>query len=79
MTADASTREYFRISWNGENAVACVYPEPIGASETIYLDTTELFLAGGLPVAKVYVADTVAGIVVQEDLGNRILRGILRK
>jgi aminoglycoside/choline kinase family phosphotransferase len=77
LTADASTREYFRITWNGENAVACVYPEPFGASEATYLDTTELFLAGGLPVAKVYAADTAAGIIVQEDLGNRILRDAL--
>ncbi len=77
LTADASTREYFRVEWNGESAVACVYPEPLGAAEATYLDTTELFLAGGLPVAKVYAADTANGIVIQEDLGNHILRQTL--
>ena len=74
LTADASTREYFRVGWDGERAVACVYPEPFGVSERNYLDTTELFLAGGLPVARVYTADVDHGIIIQEDLGDRILR-----
>lgn len=74
LTADASTREYFRVSWKGVTAVACAYPEPFGTSEAAYIDATELFLAGGLPVAKIYAADLKNGIVIQEDLGDRILR-----
>jgi aminoglycoside/choline kinase family phosphotransferase len=77
LTADASTREYFRINWDGQKAVACVYPEPFGTSERTYLDTTELFLAGGLPVARVCAADVENGIIVQEDLGDAILRDAL--
>ena len=76
LTADASTREYFRIDWNGEKAVACVYPEPFDAAEHTYLDVTRLFIAADLPVAEIYEAHGELGIIVQEDLGDRILREI---
>ena len=53
LSADASTREYFRIDWDGYTAVACVYPESFEPAEQTYLDVTKLFLADGLPVADV--------------------------
>jgi|CXWL01.1.fsa_nt_gi aminoglycoside/choline kinase family phosphotransferase len=74
LTADASTREYFRISWKGQTAVACVYPEPFNAAEQTYLDTSRLFISCGLPVARILDFDEACGVIVQEDLGNRILR-----
>lgn len=74
LTADASTREYFRIAWKGGSAVACVYPEPFVEAEQTYLDTSRLFLSSGLPVAAIYDFDEKRGIIVQEDLGDRILR-----
>jgi len=74
LTADASTREYFRVRWNGESAVACVYPEPFDPSEQSYLDVSRLFLACGLPVATVLDFDGQYGVIVQEDLGDRVLR-----
>lgn len=77
LTADASTREYFRIKWNGADAVACVYPEPFDPAEQTYLDVTRLFLAGGLPVAEILDFDGEYGVIVQEDLGDRILRDLL--
>ena len=77
LTADASTREYFRIDWEGGKAVACVYPEPFDPAEHPYLDVTQLFLAGGLPVAQVLDVDGSLGIIVQEDLGDRILRDVI--
>ncbi len=79
LTADASTREYFRIPWNGETAIACVYPEPFDAGKQNYLDVTRLFLAAGLPVAEVYDADGGFGVIVEEDLGDTILRDVLAK
>jgi len=54
LTPDASTREYFRVSWNGDTAIACVYPEPFVAADQSYLDVTNVFLAAGLPVAAIY-------------------------
>jgi len=77
LTPDASTREYFRIGWRGAAAIACVYPEPFDAKEQTYLDVTNLFLRGGLPVAEIYDFDAGLGVIVQEDLGDRVLRPIL--
>ncbi len=77
LTPDASTREYFRIGWRGESAIACVYPEPFRASEQSYLDVTNLFVKAGLPVARILDFDESLGVIIQEDLGDRILRDVL--
>ncbi|MBV9241250.1 MAG: phosphotransferase [Acidobacteria bacterium] len=74
LTADASTREYFRVGWKGGTAVACVYPEPFDPATLPYLDVTHLFLAAGLPVANIHAVDGPLGVIIQEDLGDRVLR-----
>ncbi len=74
VAGDASTREYFRVGWNGAAAIACVYPEPFADAVDAYIDVTELFRSAGLPVAEIYDVDTARGIVVQEDLGHVLLR-----
>ena len=73
LTPDASTREYFRIPWRKGTAVAAVYPEPFDPTVHPYLDVTRLFLECGLPVPEIYDVDGEAGIIVQEDLGNKQL------
>jgi len=73
LTPDASTREYFRIPWQKGTAVAAVYPEPFDATIHPYLDVTRLFAECNLPVPQVLDVDGDAGIIVQEDLGNRQL------
>ena len=77
LTQDASTREYFRIVWQGGSAIACVYPEPFKAAEQTYLDVTDLFTQADLPVADIFDFDEQLGVIVQEDLGDRILRDVL--
>jgi aminoglycoside/choline kinase family phosphotransferase len=79
LTQDASTREYFRIKWKDSTAIACVYPEPFIAAEQSYLDVTALFRAAELPVAEIYDFDEKLGVIVQEDLGNTILRSVLEE
>jgi N-acetylmuramate 1-kinase len=74
LTQDASTREYFRVMWRGETAIACVYPEPFAAAEQSYLDVTNLFTRVELPVARILDFDEALGVILQEDLGDRILR-----
>lgn len=74
LTADASTREYFRIAWQGGEAVACVYPEAFKAAEQTCLDSSRMFLKAGLPVAEILDQDEGLGVIIQEDLGDRILR-----
>ena len=73
LTPDASTRNYFRIPWNKEKAVAAVYPEPFDPEFHPYLDVTRLFLDNRIPVPEIYAVDGQSGIIVQEDLGDRQL------
>ncbi len=73
LTPDASTRNYFRVPWNNEKAVAAVYPEPFDPEFHPYLDVTRLFLDNGIPVPEIYAVDGQSGIIVQEDLGDRQL------
>lgn len=77
LTPDASTREYFRVNWNGETAIACVYPEIFIAREQSYIDVTNLFLVSGLPVAKILDFSESLGTIVLEDFGDTILREVL--
>ncbi len=51
-----------------------MYPEPFAAAEQAYLDVTGLFTAAGLPVAEILDVDGDLGVIVQEDLGDNILR-----
>src|SRR5215213_6271982 len=77
LTPDASIREYFRISWHAGSAIACVYPDAFVKTEQTYLDVTELFVAAGLPVARILDFDEPLGVIVQEDLGDVILRDVM--
>ena len=77
LTPDASTREYFRIRWIGGTAIACVYPDGFVSSEQSYLDVTSLFIAADLPVAAILDFDERLGVIVQEDMGDRILRDVI--
>jgi aminoglycoside/choline kinase family phosphotransferase len=77
LTPDASTREYFRVGWNGGSAIACVYPEPFLAGEQTYLDVTALFAKASLPVAAILDFSEELGVIIQEDLGDRVLRDVL--
>ncbi|MEJ7846737.1 MAG: phosphotransferase [Pyrinomonadaceae bacterium] len=74
LTPDASTREYFRVQWNGSTAIACVYPEAFIVAEQSYLDVTNLFRSNGLPVAAILDHEEKLGIIILEDFGDRILR-----
>jgi hypothetical protein len=73
LTPDASTRNYFRISWKRGSAVAAVYPEPFDPEFHPYLDVTRLFEANDIPVPEIYEVDGASGIIIQEDLSDRQL------
>ena len=73
LTPDASTRKYYRIGWKKGTAIAAVYAEPFDPEFHPYLDVTRLFLDRDIPVPEIYSVDGAAGIVVQEDLGDRQL------
>src|SRR5918992_3085896 len=73
LTPDASTRKYYRIGWKKRTAIAAVYAEPFDPEFHPYLDVTRLFLECDIPVPEIYAVDGQAGIIVQEDLGDRQL------
>jgi len=73
LTPDASTRNYFRFRWTKGTAIAAVYPEPFDPEFHPYLDVTRLFLDCDIPVPEIYAVAGNAGIIVQEDLGDRQL------
>src|SRR5260370_29898581 len=61
------------MGWKKGKAVAAVYPEPFDPEFHPYLDVTHLFLECDIPVPQIYAVDGNAGIIVQEDLGDRQL------
>src|SRR5690349_3858280 len=79
LTTDASTREYFRISWSEKSAIACVYPfnDLCQGQFEACLDVTGVFLSADLPVAKIIAADPIKAIIIHEDFGDVILRNVL--
>lgn len=77
ITPDASTREYFRFHRDGKSLVACVYPDAIKHLARSYIDVSDLFLENELSVARLIDFDEVLGVVVIEDLGDRIMRAEL--
>jgi N-acetylmuramate 1-kinase len=81
ITPDASTREYFRIRWQENPAIACVYPfnELCKDQFEACLDVTAVFLSAELPVARIFAADSEKKIIVHEDFGDTILRNVLEK
>ncbi len=79
LTPDASTRKYYRIGWKKRTAIAAVYAEPFDPEFHPYLDVTRLFLDCDIPVPEIYEVDGNAGIIVQEDLGDRQLYQIYQE
>jgi hypothetical protein len=79
LTPDASTREYFRVRWHNQPAIACVYPfnDLCKGQFEACLDVTRLFLSNGLPAARIFASDAVQAIIIHEDFGDTILRNVL--
>jgi aminoglycoside/choline kinase family phosphotransferase len=79
LTPDASLREYFRVNWNNQSAIACVYPfDDFGKNQfSACLDVTDVFLSANLPVAEIFASDAEQGIIIHDDFGDKILRDFL--
>jgi aminoglycoside/choline kinase family phosphotransferase len=79
LTPDASLREYFRVNWNNQSAIACVYPfDDFGKNQfSACLDVTDVFLSSNLPVAEIFASDAEQGIIIHDDFGDKILRDFL--
>ncbi len=79
LTPDASVREYFRVVWQEKSAIACVYPlDDLGETQfAACLNVSNVFLTENLPVAQIYTSDAEKKIIIHEDFGDTILRGVL--
>ncbi len=77
LAGDASTRRYYRVSGPGLAAVVSVYPEPFIADELPFSVMQRLLLAWGIPTPRIEDEDPQRGIVVQQDLGDRMLQSVL--
>lgn len=79
LKQDASTREYFRVSWHEKPAIACVYPlnDLCKGQYEACLDVTNVFLTANLPVARIFASDDENKIIIHEDFGDTILRDVL--
>lgn len=81
LTADVSTRMFFRV-WEDEGSlIACVYPidEAGKAQFEAYLDVTNLFLSAKLPVARIFAFDGENLVIAHEDFGDLTLADKLLK
>lgn len=78
LSGDASTRRYFRVVQGAKSKVLAVYPEPFEPAELSFNVVRGLLASYGLPVPEIYEQDGVAGVLVQEDLGDQTLQLLLK-
>lgn len=72
MAADGSTRQYFRLVWDGERtAVGAIGPDH--EENRAFLEFARVFRQAGLPVPEIYAEDRETGVWLEEDLGDTTL------
>jgi aminoglycoside/choline kinase family phosphotransferase len=78
LAGDASTRSYLRAApTRGESRVLMVTGESFDPESDPWLRANRLFLDLGLPVPRVFQVDGPAGVLVLEDLGDRLLQDLV--
>jgi len=71
LAGDASTRQYYRVSWaDGPSYVVARYPEPIDATTHSTCQITRLFLQARLPVPRILDIAESEGLMLLDDLGD---------
>ena len=76
LAGDASTRRYYRVEFKGASSVLSVYPEPYVADELPFTVVQRLLVGLGIPAPVIEDEDPRRGIVVQQDLGDRMLQSV---
>ena len=75
LAGDASTRLYYRIRLDDDQTrIVAVLPEPFEPDQLPFLDTHALLRTLGIRVPRVYESMGPDGILVLEDLGDRLLQ-----
>jgi N-acetylmuramate 1-kinase len=74
LAGDASTRSYFRAAYpGGRTEIVMLLPSPGENEEASFLEVQRFLSLLDLPVPRVYSHDVRQGLVVLEDLGDRLL------
>jgi hypothetical protein len=77
MAQDASTRKYYRVTFDQRiPAVLMLQPNPGAGEERAFLETQTFLYGLDLPVPRVYAHDHRLGIVALEDLGDMTLESL---
>ena len=78
LAGDASTRVYYRLRYKeGRSAVVMILPTPGGNEEASFLDIQRFLTERDLPVPSVQAHFPEQGLVVLEDLGDKLLESVL--
>lgn len=87
LTGDASTRIYFRAASGSssghphdaaaQTVIIALHDSAFDAVTFPFLQTTDLFIAAGVPVPRIISRQPTAGILILEDLGDRLLQHVL--
>jgi aminoglycoside/choline kinase family phosphotransferase len=72
LAADGSTRQYFRLVWDGERTVVGAIG-PDHEENRAFLSFARAFRRIGLPVPEIHAEDQSAGAWLEEDLGDTTL------
>jgi aminoglycoside/choline kinase family phosphotransferase len=72
IAADGSTRQYFRLVWDGERTVVGAIG-PDREENRAFLAFARAFRKAGLPVPEIHAEDQDAGVWLEEDLGDSTL------
>lgn len=72
LTGDASTRRYYRISFEKKNYVVCVdAPKAIEEGVPDFVSVQSVLEAKGIRVPRIYDLDVAKGYYLEEDLGDQ--------
>ncbi len=72
LAADGSTRQYFRLVWDGTRTVIGAIG-PDHEENRAFLAFAKAFRGAGLPVPAIHAEDRAAGVWLEEDLGDTTL------
>lgn len=73
ITGDMSSRRYTRLTQNGHSAILMDSDAPMAA----FVDMTKWLANIGLTTPEIFAADTQAGLILMEDLGDTSLRSAM--
>lgn len=80
LIGDASTRVFFRLTLpSGETSIAMCYPQATIPEAATFVEIQQYLLQLGLPVPAILSFSKESGVILLEDLGDRLLESVGRE